>query len=103
MSLEYNLGVKSVTNKSDLLDKYAMVALPGTNFPKLIVTEHPLLLEKVLRYLYLALPSPPPTLPTRHYLPLLSCFPCRFLSTFYRKKMMNFFLTLFIAWFICAW
>ena len=31
MSLEYNLGVKSVTNKSDLLDKYAMLALPGTS------------------------------------------------------------------------
>ena len=31
MSLECNLGVKSVTNKSDLLDKYAMLALPGTS------------------------------------------------------------------------
>jgi hypothetical protein len=31
MSLEYNLGVKSVRNKSDLLDKYAMLALPGTS------------------------------------------------------------------------
>jgi hypothetical protein len=31
MSVEYNLGVKSVTNKSDLLDKYAMLALPGTS------------------------------------------------------------------------
>jgi hypothetical protein len=31
MSLEYKLGVKSVTNKSDLLDKYAMLALPGTS------------------------------------------------------------------------
>jgi hypothetical protein len=31
MSLEYNLGVKSVTNKSDLLHKYAMLDLPGTS------------------------------------------------------------------------
>lgn len=32
MTLEYNLGIKSVRNKSDLLDKNAMLALPGTSF-----------------------------------------------------------------------
>jgi hypothetical protein len=42
MSLEYKLGVKLFTIK-------VMLKCLMLNFPKLIVTEHPLLLEKVLR------------------------------------------------------